>query len=995
MDQTHSSIVRDNLDQEVSAIFKATLGGLMESETHRYLDLAEKLSSLIQAFHSKIKKEDEIATISQFLFESQNTNQNINNLLEETLEEDPDPKLGEHIDQIREEIISLFGIPKEEELAEGRTIKQKKPEDPFWKNLVIDGQNLFNGLLDFINKRKKTGNLEANYILSEIAIKPLQENQEKLNAYYRNLSDLLKNLWEISKVVTHVVDHLAASDYQFEAIHHLDFPEELNSQLESKTGAVKTAERDFLKSLDKSVQHNAELNGQSLDQFTRPTSKIRQQYNNQTILRSIARTIKQYKTDFQNWHNTLFVLSDDWKLELEISSLKYHILKSNFDFTGYLFSRYLEPLNKNIQVASDTIHDLVAFFDQEKAAKEEKFMDELRSKRTEVKRKLMLKMVPEVKKIILESNIPARIDSFEKSTAQKFEQLSKSRIIKKSGDYTQPSQKSELDKIYPQSLVAFQMMPDFMDAFPSLKQGFTRHLQDVQNRFEEIPEIINYSLHTSINFFDEKKELEEAEKIGIDGVKRAENKIQDIQQLLNNFIQKESETLKSEIETLTKNLSEITDNESALQINLRITKARALERSKAIRKKVFDYIKGFLPHILELIQKFMAFLRESSIRIRKQFTLEDQKHFISTDVSDYLAETEKAIDRLPFIYQRLFRIEPLSSFELYTPRQESVDKIKTAYTRWKDGKFAPAVIIAEKGWGKTTTLNRFLKLKLTTEEVVILTPEPGMEIADFFQSILSKTTFEESSEKQDDASAKKMIVIIDGLEKLFEARVNGFDYLLHVLKHISDTNRQIFWLTTCHLYAWEYLDKTIGISDYFGYHIKLSDFTDEDLMKTIERRHNISGYRLMFLPETQKKTLISFKKQTDFGNQEELRIQYFMRMHKIVKGNLSQAFLFWMRSTAQVTEDSVYIEYLSSDYFNFLGSMSDSKLIILKNIVIHNGISAEHHALLFRIPPEKSKLLLGQLYDDGIIIKSGDIYNVNPIIYRQVIDHLYLLNILH
>jgi hypothetical protein len=995
MDQTHSSMVRDNLGQEVITIFKATLGGLLESESHRYIELANRLIKLINGFKSKINKGNEIANISQFLFESQNINDTINDLLEETLEEDPDPQLGEYINQIRAEIISLFGLPTEEELVENRTIKQKKPDDPFWKNLVTDGQNLYNGLLDIINKRKKTGNLQANLILSEIVIKPLEENEDKLNAFYRSLSHLMEGLWESCKVVTHVVDHLAASDYQFDALQHLDFPEDLTKQLESSTSDVITAEKDFLHGLESSVQNHAGFNGQSEDHITLARTKIRQQYNNQTILRSIARTIKRYKTIFQNWHHTLFVLSDDWKLELEISRLKYHILKSSFDFAGYIHSRYKEPLNKNIQVATHTIQDLIKLFDQEKTAKEEKFMDELRTKRTEVKRKLMLKMLPEVKKIILDSNIPAHIDSFEQATAQQFEQLSKSRIIKKSGDYTQPTLKSELEKIYPQSLVAFQMKPDFMDAFPSLKQGFTRHLQEVQNRFEEIPEIINYSLQTSINYFEEKNELEEAEKIGVDGVKRAENKIQDIQQLLNNFIQKEIETLKSEIETLTQNLSEITDNESALQINLRITKARALEKSKAFRKKVINYIQGFLPHILELIQKFLAFLRESSIRIRKQFTLEDKKHFISTDVSDYLAETEKAIDRLPFIYQRLFRIEPLSSFELYTPRQESVDKIKTAYSRWKDGKFAPAVIIAEKGWGKTTTLNRFLKLKLTTEEVVMLTPEPGVDIAGFYKSILSKTKFEEVSEKQDETSAKRIIVIIDGLEKLFEARVNGFDNLLQILKHISDTNHQIFWLTTCHLFAWEYLDKTIGISDYFGYHIKLTDFTDEELMKTIERRHNVSGYRLMFLPETQKKTLISFKKQTDFGDQENLRIQYFNRMHKIVKGNLSQAFLFWMRSTAQVTDDSVYIEYLSSDYFNFLGSMSDSKLMMLKNIVIHNGISAEHHARLFRIPLERSKLLLGQLYDDGIIIKSKDIFNVNPIIYRQVIEHLYLLNILH
>jgi hypothetical protein len=118
-------------------------------------------------------------------------------------------------------------------------------------------------------------------------------------------------------------------------------------------------------------------------------------------------------------------------------------------------------------------------------------------------------------------------------------------------------------------------------------------------------------------------------------------------------------------------------------------------------------------------------------------------------------------------------------------------------------------------------------------------------------------------------------------------------------------------------------------------------------------------------------------------------------MHKIVKGNLAQAFLFWMRSTAHVTEDSVYIEYLSSEFFNFLGSMSDKKLMILKYIVLQNGLDNRKFSILLRLPEKKSKLLLDQLYDDGILVRKDDFYNVNPIIYRQVIEQLYLLNILH
>lgn len=995
MEVANTGSIRDNLDQEVVGVFMQTIGRLFESETQRYTELSKKVSGVVNKYIDKCRSGKEITTISQFLFESLRTNQTIQNLLEETLEENPDPKFSEALAQFKEEIIALFGIPDPDDQPEPNNRQEQNQDTPYWKKLWLSGRPFINEQIDRFRKKQDTGNLKANMILEELVILPLKKNQPLLDAYYLVISQLLKELWDFSGHTNHIVDQMAESGYELESIRQLKIPDHQSQRIDELAQKLQSTEKELLNGFEETItSHSKNTTPHTQEQ---PGNKVKnhQQYSSKNIVRTLERRLKDYSQSIHNWHNTLFVLSDDWKLELEISVLKYNILKNSFDFSGYVKTKFRHLIDEQIQMASNTVKELITLFEHDRYDKPEAMIKAIKTRRTDAKRKLMLKMVPEVKKIILDSNVPARIDQFEQATVQQFESLSKNRFIKKSADYSEPTSKSELDKISPHTLVAFQMMPEFMDTFPALKQGFTRHLLEIQNGIEEIPEIIDYSLQSSVNYFEEKKNMEDAEKIGLDGIKRAENKIEDINRLLDTFVKEESDRLESEIEQLTENLAKITDNESALQINLRITKARAVEKSKAIRKRVVEYIRGFLPKIVELFQKFVLFLRESSIRIRKQFTLEDKKTFISTDISDYLTETEKAIDRLPFIYQRLFRIEPLNSFELYTKREEAIGKIKTAYSRWKDGKFAPAVIIAEKGWGKTSLLNRFLTLKLTTEEVLTFVPDPDGDMEKFLHEIRSKTELTNDTKNDGETSEKRVIAVIDGLEKLFESRINGFDYLLEILKHISDTNSRVFWLTTCHLYSWDYLDKTVGISDYFGYHVRLPDFTDEELTKTILRRHNISGYRLMFLPETQKKALISFKKQADFGDQEELRNQYFARMHKIVKGNLAQAFLFWMRSTAQVTDDAVYIEYLSSDYFNFLGSMSDGKLMILKNIVLHNGISAEKHARLFRIPVERSKLLIGQLYDDGIVVKTGNIYNVNPIIYRQVIDHMYLLNILH
>jgi hypothetical protein len=102
-----------------------------------------------------------------------------------------------------------------------------------------------------------------------------------------------------------------------------------------------------------------------------------------------------------------------------------------------------------------------------------------------------------------------------------------------------------------------------------------------------------------------------------------------------------------------------------------------------------------------------------------------------------------------------------------------------------------------------------------------------------------------------------------------------------------------------------------------------------------------------------------------------------------------------MRSAAEVTEDVISLNMPGDKNLEFVQSISLSKFEILRNILIHNGINSIKHAEIFRIPLEKSELQLNQMFDDGLIIQHSGIYNINPMIYKQVIDQMYKLNLLH
>lgn len=80
---------------------------------------------------------------------------------------------------------------------------------------------------------------------------------------------------------------------------------------------------------------------------------------------------------------------------------------------------------------------------------------------------------------------------------------------------------------------------------------------------------------------------------------------------------------------------------------------------------------------------------------------------------------------------------------------------------------------------------------------------------------------------------------------------------------------------------------------------------------------------------------------------------------------------------------------------NFVQSISKEKMVILRSILIHNGITSLDLSRIFRIKPELSKLRLDQLWDDGILIKPEERYFINPLIYSQIVNKFYRMNLLH
>ncbi|MEZ5084304.1 MAG: ATP-binding protein, partial [Bacteroidales bacterium] len=832
-----------------------------------------------------------------------------------------------------------------------------------------------------------------NLVYTHLVLNNVGTQNEALQAFYSSLSKTFVKLWESDAKINQMIEELLNPDLDIQ---------KFKSQLEEHT---KTQDHESVfknltmanESFSASIRNKNSEAKEAVKKYCLLTGTFERKgsfYSNDRLESYKKSSTKQLLKTESQWYKTFFVLADDWKLDLEIYSLACLVYKDYYDFSTTISSRLTIKLREKMTELIMIVNNSQERFEKFKADKEADLIEDFSRLKADTKQKFLNELVPSIRELIIQSDIPAFIDSMEKIIRQQFEQLSQKRLLVKSAEYHKPVNSSDIESISPYLLVTFEMQPRFMRSFPFLKSSFITFINKVQNEIEEIPEILDFSLDSSISYFETHKNKEESLKISLEGFERSAKKANEINNKINLFIDDERQKFRESIARLIVDLIEVTNNENALQIKFRITKAKAIEKAKAIRTNIQNRIKRLLPLVAVKAKKIIYFLKFSSKKIKEQFDISEQKDFISTEISDYLSETRTAVDKLPFVYQRLFKIEALRSFEFYVEREKPLMDLKRAYDKWREGKFAPVVIFGEKGSGKTTLVNHFQDLNEINEEVlnIHLLQKPHNPEALFHELSTAVDGFSKS-EREAAAQVNKKIVIVDGLERLFFAMVDGFEFMKKTYQLMSDTHQNIFWIFTCHRYSWDYINRCISAADYFAYHISLSDISDKNLKSIILKRNSVSGYKLVFNPGLQEKKLM-FTSHKREQSQEELEKEYFVHLNQITGGNIAIALQYWMRSTAKVTDDTIYIKSLRDINLRFIQSISKTKLITIRSILIHNGLSIADYAKLFRISHENSSHVLDQLLNDGILTKQGDVFYINLLIYSQLVAHMKKLNLL-
>ncbi len=843
----------------------------------------------------------------------------------------------------------------------------------------------------------------AQYYYQENIVQSLLPLMEET---YRLVAKSSKSVWEIQA-------HL------YQAVHQQLHSESEDSQALEEWAAY---EAKFVEAEQRLQEHREGLAQAISDIFSQQKKLFEQDYERAGTLerpasRFGATRLQQladhYRTTFQRkslgWSTNLFALYDDWRLDQELNMVNDTLWLTYFQWS----EEQRNGLHERIFTQTDQMSALIQeSLNRVDDCPLEELKPVLRQERKAIDQQLINESIPVISSAIHEQGFGLSITQFREASEAIVNQIADHRGLVASDKYDQPLKPSDISYVSPQQLAEHEMLPQFVASLAVIQQQTRPKVNEVQKLVQEIGQISYFSLDSAISVYgQESATAEDPQQVALEGLKRALTNAERLHQQLQALLQQQEGELQDAIRTFAQQLVELTDNHYALELKFRLARAKATEETKAFRRKTFRYARLALPR---LVRHTTQAYREATHQIgfyQKQIGLEAGAE-VTTEISDFLAETEAAINRLPYVYQRLFSVAPLKESIFYQERPEAMTQLQKAFENWKHGRYASTVLVGQKGCGLTTLIRFFLEEVPRTElkDYTVTLANTDRQIyteaqfLNYFEEQLSPETPFHSLENIVTylcETETRHIFVLEHLEHFYLRKVGGFTCLRWLLELVSRTHQQVFWLTSCTQFSWKYLDKTMQVSNHFEYTVQLPPASAETVQEIILKRHRVSGYDVRYASDPASSGDKKFNKLSDEEKQAYLKKEYFEDLSRITQGNFAIALLYWLRSAQEVSESEITIGSLKSLDYSFLKSLSVPQMAILHALLLHDGLTADQFQELAgrkKVEGEElptSNLQLIQMLDDGLLIKQENVYRIHPLLYQQVVAILQTRNFVH
>lgn len=723
-----------------------------------------------------------------------------------------------------------------------------------------------------------------------------------------------------------------------------------------------------------------------------PNRKLR----NKKLIKFRKRVEKLWSFNCGGWDNTFFSIYDDIRSDVKVYIVQQKLL-IDIDILDNLQGSSSYRFDKEFKEITLVLHDSSEILSKHNG----NIRKVLVESKYRITKQLTHNFLSQLSDKIHSKNISGLIGQLENSLGNHLQQLTGDFVIIKSENFSKPLESSELENISIFDLTNYELMPGLERNLGNIKNTIFNKLGSIHESILGLDKIGVFAIESALTSL-ETKESDEGEslKIAMDGIERIKNKLEQIQNGLWDLNQNSFEEIEKIIADFNKSLSEYTINENAREIKLRIVKSRALEHTRALRKKTLANFKKSFKLSLIYLSRIFKYLYEKILFVKNRFLLTAPEPVLSREVSDFLSSSNSKIEGLPFLYKNLYKIQPVQDKYLFIGRKNELKELKEAYDNWGSGNYSATALIGEKWGGLTSLITQFTTTSQFSQKIIRISVSGRLyDEKSFIQLICEELGIEDI----DNIGAlidslnnlpSKHIIIIEDIQKMFLRTIHGFGGFKALFMILANTNKNIFWLVSCTIYAWNFLKQTLSIEDYFSNVVIIENLNQEQMVEIIKRRNEISGLNVVFEPDESQTMKKKLKGLNEEEQQSFLSKNYFTALSDFSESNISLALLFWLLSTKEISDNKLIIGYFKKPDLSFVKVIKMDRILILMSLILHDGLNETDLARVNNITLEEAKLKLIMLLEDGIIYQQEDRYLVNPLIYRNVIKLLRSKNLL-
>lgn len=703
------------------------------------------------------------------------------------------------------------------------------------------------------------------------------------------------------------------------------------------------------------------------------------------------------------WHEHFQGECSDWLSNIVLLNIQINAGLSCLYSNHIIAERIQSQLLPAFAQASSVVQETATAFKTVKDPDSKTLRSLVNDESKRLLKTLHSKVLPEIATAFMSAQIDQIISGFHQQIMEvALDQPEQVTIITKHAIDTIPPQ-SETESIPLKEFFTRDYLPELEGSVEKYSKEVQQIFNEIMNSAAEIDQVTEFNLKVTLDVLKDKKDPIEALEHARDGLQRVQERIDEFIRKMNT-IQDESQQRLYEISlSFLQNVKTLLENDKLVELKLQLIRTQAKERFRRTRQGIWDFMKQALPVIWAYIAKGFQFLLQLYRKYAGAAGLVAPSQTTQEELFKYLKETQQKIEQLPYIYQQLFEITPLTDDRFFAGRQAELTLLQEDLAIWETGNFMSTAIVGEHGSGHTTLLNFAVRDIYKNYTIKQIDLQETLYLTDGnFLSLMEKNLGLKDIESIEDIETalqsleEPIVCVVENTQNLFLRTVTGFALLKRFINLIYNTYGKVYWVLTCTQYSWEYLNKVLDIAQHFQRVLTLAGMSKEDTTTIVMKRHRITGYQVEFMvPESIKRSRQFKKLKTPEAQQAFLKDHYFSELQEVAKGNISITLLYWLRSIISVETNKLTLSPSINFDFSFVYQLSTIELFTLGALLQHEALTPKGHSLVFHQSIDSSKLLFNAMERKGIIIPAAEGYRIHPFLYRPVVRALKDNHILH